>query len=449
MRVAIVGAGISGLALAYYLQKLGVAYDLFEAGDEVGGNIRTIRKAGYLLELGPNSIQSTPELEQLIQELKLETEILPARTGGSNRYVLRKGVFQKLPVSPLSLLSNKHFTWKTKYRVLKEKDVPAASSNYETVSQFVERRFGPDLADDIVNPFVSGIYAGDPDKLLMHKAFPRIKELEIKYGSVLKGLTHFKTYSRREKTFSFADGLQTLPKAIAKKLISLHTGHQVEMITRSQGKYIISCNTNGDHDSEEYDFLVLALPAVRAAELLQYTYPGMSAAMSNVTYPPMAVVHTVYNRSDVKHGLNGFGALHSKADAPFAAGSVWTSSLFDGRCRPHEVMFTTFVGGAQYPENAMQTKEQIMQGVHDELSEKYSIRTGKHVFQYVHIWQQGIPQYDMYIEDAHQMAQLLQQDGLFIAANWQAGVSVSGCIHHAKELAYKINFKRSAPTIAE
>lgn len=448
MKVAIIGAGISGLALAYYLQKLGVGYDLFEAGEEVGGNIKSIRQDGYLLELGPNAIQSTPELEELIQELKLESEVLPAPIAGKNRFVLRDGTFQKLPTSPLTLLSNKHFTWKTKYRILKEKDIPAGTSNYETVNQFVERRFGPDLTDYVVNPFVSGIYAGDPDKLLMHKAFPKIKELEVKYGSILKGLTNFKGIIKSEKTFSFVDGMQTLPNAIAEKLISLHTGHQVEMITRNQGKFIISCNTTGDHDSEEYDYLVLALPAMHAAELLQYTFPGMAAALNNIDYPPMAVVHSVYNRSDVTHDLNGFGALHPKAEAPFSAGSVWSSSLFDGRCRPHEVMFTTFVGGAQYPENALYSKEEIMQHVHDELAEKYRIKKCKPVFQHVHLWQQAIPQYDMYIEDAHELAQRLQQDGLYIAANWKAGVSVTGCIHHAKELAYKINLQRSSPSIA-
>ena len=449
MRVAIIGAGISGLALAYYLQKLGVAYDLFEAGEEVGGNIRSVRKGGYLLEFGPNSLQNTPELEQLVQELKLETEVMPARAAGANRFVVRDGSFQKLPTSPLSMLSNKYFTWKTKYRILKEKDIPVATSSYETVNQFVERRFGPDLKDYVVDPFVSGVYAGDPDKLLMHKAFPKIKELETKYGSVLKGLTQHKNKSRREKHFSFAEGMQTLPNAIAKKLISLHTGHKVEMITRSQGKYIISCNVPGDHDSEEYDLLVIALPAMQAAELLLYTFPGMSAALNNIDYPPMAVVHTVYNRADVKYVLNGFGAFHPKTEAPFAAGSVWSSSLFDGRCRPHEVMFTTFVGGAQYPENALCEKEELQQRVHHELTEKYSIRSGKPVFQHVHVWKQAIPQYDMYIEDAHELARRLQPEGLYIAANWQAGISVSGCIHHSKELAYKINLKRSSPSIAD
>ncbi len=112
-------------------------------------------------------------------------------------------------------------------------------------------------------------------------------------------------------------------------------------------------------------------------------------------------------------------------------------------------MFTTFVGGAQYPEHALCPQDEMMQRVHDELNEKYSIRAGKPVFQHVHVWHQAIPQYDMYIEDAHELAQRLEPEGLYIAANWQAGVSVSGCIHHAKELAYKINSKRATPSIAD
>jgi protoporphyrinogen/coproporphyrinogen III oxidase len=449
MRVAIIGAGISGLSLGYYLQRFGIAYDLFEASDHVGGNIKTIREGEYVLELGPNSIQYTPELEQLIQELKLEGEVLLTPAAAATKFVIRRGVFQKLPTTPLSLLSNKHFTWKTKYRVLKEKDIPAASVSYETVNQFIERRFGPDLQDYIINPFISGMYAGDPDKLLIHKAFPRIKELETKYGSVLKGLPHFNPYNRREKTFSFVKGMQTLPDAIADKLISLHTGHRVELITRVQGKYIVSCNTSGNHDTEEYDVVVLALPAMHAADLLQYTFPGMAAALNNIEYPPMAIVHTVYNRSDVKHTLHGFGALNSKADAPFAACSIWSSSLFNSRCRPHEVMFTSFIGGAQYPTHALLHPDEIMQRVHEELTEKYSIRKCKPNFQHVHLWKQSIPQFDMYIQDAHELAHLLQREGLYTAANWQAGISVSACVHHAKELAHKINLKRSAPAIAD
>lgn len=449
MRVAIIGAGISGLALAYYLQKLGIPYDLFEAGEHVGGNIRTVQEGGYLLELGPNSLQYTPELEALVRELKLEQEVIPTAQAGNHRYVLRNGTYERLPANPFSLLSNAFFSWKTKLRILKEKDVPPADIDYETITQFFERRFGPGVIEYAVNPFISGVYGGDPSKLLVHKAFPMLKEMENRYGSVLKGLMHHKPARLTHNNISFVNGMQTLPDAIADKLISLHTGHRVEMITRSQGRYIISCATTGDYDTEEYNMLVLALPALPAAELLHYTFPGMAAALQNIHYPPMAIVHSVYNRSDVSHSLDGFGALHPKAECPFAVGSVWSSSLFDGRCRPHEVLFTSFVGGAQYEQHALTNKEELVKCVHDELAESYGITAAKPVFQRLHVIEHSIPQYDLYIEDAHHMAAQLEQDGLFIAANWQAGVSVPSCIRHAKELAHKINLKRPAPSIAE
>ncbi|WP_161890347.1 protoporphyrinogen oxidase [Pontibacter russatus] len=442
MRVAIIGAGISGLALAYYLQKLGVPYDLFEAGAQVGGNIRTVKMHEYLLELGPNALQNTPELEELVRELKLEREVVHASPENDHRYVLRDGIYKRLPSSPFALMSGNFFSWKTKYRILKEKDVPPADIDYETVEQFFERRFGHDAARYTVSPFMTSLYAGDPKQLLVKKALPRLKELEMRYGSVLKGLAQQRGGFAKHRSFSFAKGMRTLPYAIADKLISLHTEHRVEMITRSQGKYVVSCASSGDYDTEEYDLLVLALPAQQAAELLHYTFPGLSAALQNINYPPMAVVHSVYNRKEVTGQLNGFGALHPQAEAAFACGSVWSSSLFDGRCRPHEVLFTTFVGGGQAPKKALKEREQLMRRVHEELAALHLISADKPNFQHVHLWKHSLPQYDIYIEDAHQLAKGLEPEGLFIAANWQAGVSVANCVHHAKELAHKINLKR-------
>jgi oxygen-dependent protoporphyrinogen oxidase len=442
MRVAIIGAGISGLALAYYLQKLGVPYDLFEAGFQVGGNIRTVKVHDYVLELGPNSLQYTPELEDIIRELKLEHEVVYTASDSNHRFVLRDGLYNKLPSSPFSLLTNDFFSRKTKYRLLKEKDVPPADIRYETVEQFFERRFGKDITDYAVSPFITGIYAGSPKELLVKKALPKLKELEMTYGSVLKGMVQQKEFLTKHKTFSFVKGMRTLPTAIADKLVSLHTEHRVEMITRNQGKYLVSCASTGDHDSEEYSLLVLALPAHQAVDLLQYTFPGMSAALQNINYPPLAVVHSVYNRKEVARHLNGSGALHPQAEAAFTSGSVWSSSIFDGRCRPHEVLFTTFVGGSQAPHNALTERTQLMKRVHEELSELHYISAEKPNFQYAHLWRHSLPQYDLYIEDAHQMAKTLEQENLYIAANWHSGVSVASCIRHAKELAHKINLKR-------
>ncbi|WP_347156401.1 protoporphyrinogen oxidase [Pontibacter chitinilyticus] len=442
MRVAIIGAGISGLALAYYLQKLGIAYDLLEASAQVGGNIQTVRVQDYLLELGPNALQGSPELDELIQELKLVQEVLPATATSSNRFMLRGGKLQPLPSSPISFIGNNFFSRKTKYRILQEREVPPAEVNNETVAQFFERRFGREVVDYAVAPYVTGVFAGDAETLLLHKALPHFKELENRYGSVLNGLLQENNPAARQETFSFVNGLRTLPEAIAEKLISLHLEHRVEVVTRSQGKYVLSCASAGDHDTREYDVLVLALPAQPAADLLQYTFPGLAAALHNINYPPVAVVHTVYQGTHVGHPLSGFGALHPRIEQPFTAGSVWTSSVFTGRCRPHEVLFTTFVGGTPYAAHAQTAPEELLQRVHQELCDTYNIQVGAPVFQHLHLWPHSLPQYDLYIEDAHELAQTLEQEALYVAASWQAGVSVSACIRHAKALAQKINSGR-------
>ncbi|MHC2991212.1 protoporphyrinogen oxidase [Pontibacter sp. HJ8] len=449
MRVAIIGAGISGLALAYYLQKRGIAYDLFEAGSQVGGNLQTLHKKGYLLELGPTTLQMSEELLELITELKLETEILPVASRSHSRYVLNKGIPQPYPSGLKSFVATSGLSREAKYRILQERHIPPAQVENETITQFFERRFGREVVDYAVDPLIAGIYGGDPDQLLIGKALPKLKELETQYGSVLEGLLQRKRKGAFQKSFSFKNGMHTLPAVLADKLISLHLEHKVEFISRSQGKFIISCASNGDHDTEEYDKLVLALPAHQAAELLHYTYPGMAAALQNINYPPLAVVHTVYNQAEVGHPLEGFGALNPKEEETFTTGSIWTSSVFDGRCRPQEVMFTSFVGGSRNVAHTQADEQQLLQQVHEELCATYTVSAKVPVFQHMHLWRHSLPQYDLYIEDAHQMAESLEEEGLFISANWQSGVSVHDCVHHAKKIAAKINSKASSRSIAE
>ena len=448
MRVAIIGAGISGLSLAYYLQRQGVAYDLFEAGSEVGGNMRTLHKNGYTFELGPNTLQMNEELLQLITELKLETELQPLTPHNNKRYVLHEGRLHPVPSCPQSFLANDLFSKEDKYRILQERKQPPAEVENETVSDFFERRFGVKQMDYLAAPLISGLYGGDPRQLLVNKAHPELKGLETEYGSVLEGMVQKKKRGVFQRAFSFRNGMSTLPQAIADKLISLHLDHKVEFITRIKGKYIISCAANGDHDNEEYDILVLALPAHQAAELIEFTYPGMSAALQNINYPPMAVVHTVYNRAEVGHPLKGFGALHPWEEQSFTSGSIWTSSLFENRCRPHEVMITSYVGGTRFAGHTQLDERALLEQVHQELRETYQIKALAPVYQHLHLWPHALPQFDLYIEDAHHMAEVLEQDGLFISANWYAGVSVPDCVSEAKAIATKINTRPSSRSIA-
>jgi oxygen-dependent protoporphyrinogen oxidase len=444
MKVGIIGGGISGLTVAHNLQKMGISYDLFEQSDFPGGNMKSLRIKDYVLEMGPNSLQMTPELQQLISELKLEKEIIKANPVSSNRYILRHGKYQKLPSSPFKILANPFFSWKAKYQILHEPFLPPNPENQrETISQFVERRFGREVLDYAVSPFVTGIYAGDPEQLLIRKTFPQLVKMEQESGSVLKGLR--KNPPKRRQIFSFKGGLQTLPMAISSKLLSLHTGYPVEMITKSHKKFIVS-TTSPDYVNVEYDILVLALPAHKATPLLEFTYPGLAAALRNVNYPPVAVIHSVYRKDQVGAPLNGFGALHPLAENQFTAGVIWNSSVFPGRCPNHEVLFTSLVGGTPAAANTRFTRAEILRRVHEELKNNFKISADRPVYQHFFLWNQAIPQSDLYIEDAQELSQILETENVFVAANWYSGVSVSDCVKRAGSVAKKIQALATAQT---
>ncbi len=436
MKVGIVGGGISGLTVAYQLQKMGIAYDLFEQTEFPGGNIKSVQVKDYTLEMGPNALAMTEELENLIQELKLQNELIESKPHASHRYILRKGRYQEFPDSPLKLAGSNFFNLKTKFRILQEplkKRIPV--NPLETVSHFFESRFGREVLDYAVAPFVTGIYAGNPDELLMAKTFTQLYSHANENGSVMKSL--LKNPPERKRLVSFKKGLQTLPQELASKLIDIHTGYPVEMITKTHGKYIVSTNSP-DYENCEYDILVLALPAHKATPLLEFTYPGLAAALRNINYPPVSIVHSVYRRNTVGFPLAGFGALHPPKEKQFTAGVIWSSSVFEGKCHEDEVLFTSLIGGSVFAENTRLPRVEILSKVHEELKRNYQITAERPVFQHFYLWSHAIPQYDLYIADAQELAQTLESENLYVAANWFSGVSVADCVKRALEVAKKI-----------
>ncbi|SMB97867.1 protoporphyrinogen oxidase [Hymenobacter roseosalivarius DSM 11622] len=438
MKVAILGGGISGLTLAFYLQKAGIAYDLFEASEALGGNLRTERRDGYLLETGPNSLQLSDELRDLLTDLHLTSEIQDTAAVSANRYILRDGRYHRLPASPPALLTSGFFSLKAKLNLLRELTRPAAPPNaQETLGGFFRRRFGSEIVDYALNPFISGIYAGDPEKLLLHKTFPKLAALEQTHGSVLRGLAKSGGAGGRRKIFSLRGGLQTLVVALTNHLTHRHPSQPVTGLTRdAAGKYQVQ-TVRGPFSDTSYDIVALALPAYAAVPLLKPLFPEAAAALAAVNYPPMAAVFTAYRRADVTHPLDGFGALHPKVEQPYAAGSIWTSSIFPDRAPADQVLFTTFVGGSQYAAQAGQLADEQKAAVHTELSRFYGIKSDP-LWQHQYYWPRAIPQFDANIVAAHVAADSLTAQGIEAVANWRAGVGVPDCVRYARQVAEKI-----------
>lgn len=438
MRIAIIGGGLTGLTLAYYLQKAGVAYDLFEASPRPGGNLLSpYAPEGYQLEAGPNSLLLSAELEELLTELGLAEAIQEAAPVSQHRYVLRGGQYRALPGSPPALLASNFFSMKTKLRLLGELlRRPAPPVPGETVGAFFARHFGPEVVQYAVNPFVAGIYAGDPAELLLSLTFPRLAALEAQHGSLLRGLAQGPKTGRR-RTVTLRGGVQTLTEALAARLDKYHAGQAVSAISRlAEGGYQLTINHQ--RAATTYSHLALALPAYAAAQLLAPHFAAAAEALAAVRYPPMTLVYSAYDRTAVAHPLAGFGALHPRVEGTYAAGAIWTSSLFPDRVPDGQVLFTSFVGGAQFARQAQEPEAAQLAAVHQELSRLYGISEAPR-WQGRYYWPQSIPQFDQHLAAARAAVAPLAAEGILAAANWQAGVSVPDCVKHARRLAEAVS----------
>jgi len=433
--IGIIGAGISGVTLAYFLEKAGVPYQLLEASDRVGGYIRSKRLGKYLFEFGPNSVLCDASTLQFIQQFIPENEIITANEVSKARYIFRNGKYRKLPASPPSLVFNSFFSWQTKFQIISEFYRKSTGTPNETLAQFFARRFNQEIVDYALNPFVTGIYAGNPDELLLEKTFPKLLEFEQEYGSILKGFIKNKS-AERKQSVTFRNGIQELPQKIAEKISHIRYNTKVRSIRKANQKFHIQT----ENDAFEFDKLVVAIPAFQFADLYENTDSNFAQNLRKLNYPAMCAVHTVLKKSQTKFQFNGFGGLNPKKEGLFSAGSIWSSSVFQERCPEDEILITSFVGGMQYAESVKLSDNEIKAKLTEELQEIYKIE-GKPVLQRLFRWQNAIPQYDKNILPIESKVKELERENLWICTNWVGGISITDRIYRAEELAQKLSNK--------
>jgi oxygen-dependent protoporphyrinogen oxidase len=431
--IGIIGAGISGLSLAWFLQKKGIPYILLEEQREAGGYIKTIEKEDCLLELGPNSILADNEILSFIEETGLKDFLVPANPVSKERYILKKGKYRKLPSTPPALLFNDFFSFKTKLSIFSEPFKPAREKDNETLSSFFMRRFGKEVVDYALSPFVSGIYAGDPDVLLLEETFPLLKEYERKYGSVIKGFIRNRT--GRKQSFTFSKGMQMFPIELSKKLKAFLPGHAVRKVEKIDGQFFIHAESTVDKKKIKCDKLVVTGPAFRL-DYLSNLYPAFCSAAAEIEYPPLAVIHSVFSRSAVGHELNGFGSLNPAVENSISSGHIWSSSVFNGRCPQDKVLFTSFAGGCINRSKAKIKETDLKELISKELKYHFNINADPD-FQHYTFFSHSIPQYNLEIKEVRELASSLENNGIFFCSNWIGGVSLSDCIKKAKILAQK------------
>ncbi len=419
--VVVIGSGISGLSTAFRLKKLGFEPVVFEKDDQIGGNIKTLSQEGYTFELGPQTVLANDEVKGFFREVGIEPIV--ASPSSKNRYIYKRGKLVPLPLNPLSFIFSPLLSLPAKLKVLREPWAPGSTKDEESVADFVRRRLGQEFLDYIVAPFISGVYAGDPEKLSVKHATRKIYELEKEFGSLIKGALKKRSLGPKGELISFEGGLFRLIENLSESL-EIRTENVVLRVRRKDDRFILDTREG----KVETRALVISSPAYTSSYLLKDLSWSASLEFDKIDYVPLVVVNV-----GVKSGYvpEGFGMLVPRKEGKRILGVIFSSKLFPGRAPEGKDLLTVYLGGATDREVIELSDERILEIVERELKEIFGIPG----FDFAHIkkWKRAIPQYTIgyqkYLDLAREMEEI--HKGLFLTGNYLSGISVADCIRYS------------------
>jgi oxygen-dependent protoporphyrinogen oxidase len=468
-QVVVIGAGIAGLVCAYRLKSLGVDTLLIESSNRVGGVMQTEMIDGYLVERGPNSSQGTEELMALVAELGLMDELVEGDPKAP-AYVYFNGQLHAVPSGAGAFIKSKLLSTGGKLRIFGEPFIgKRTSGDEESILSFARRRIGREAAERLVAPFVSGIYAGDAEKISVQAAFPRLWNLEATYGGLIRGMIARAREARRAKKtasavldkaaptrrrlVSFKHGMGVLPHTLAVKIgedlftgvadSNSRDGAQAISLRRDappSSGFVVEFNHAGNHQRIIAGQVIIATPARAAASLIASLSSELSQWLDGIDYPPLAIVYLAYDIANVRTPLDGFGFLVPPSAGMSILGCVWNSSLFAGRAPQGKALLTVFVGGARQPETARLPDAELVATAHAELQKALGIAGEPNVVSITR-WQRAIPQYNIGHRDRVQRIEglLNESPGLHLIGNYLHGVSTGDVIKEADRVARQVS----------
>jgi oxygen-dependent protoporphyrinogen oxidase len=477
--VIVIGAGISGLVCAYRLKSLGVDTLLIEKSDRPGGVIRSDLIDGCLIERGPNSTTGTADVLGLVQELGVWDELVEGDPRAP-AFIYFRGKLHGVPTGPGSLIFTRLLSIGGKLSLLGEPfRKKRASDEEESVVSFAARRVGPQIAERFVAPFVSGIYAGDSNKLSVQAAFPRLATMEREHGSLIRGAFALLAKKRKAKSdgieakkpktkrlCSFKEGMAFLPKTLAAKMgedlmmgcsgITVSAGGVSRKAAKPQrtqsgagecaidetpatARFIVSFERSGRTEQFTSDSVVIATPARAAAGLARPLSEQLGHLLEEIEYPQLAVVSLAYDESALRGPLSGFGFLAVPGQGLNILGCVYSSSLFPGRAPAGKVLVNTFVGGALNPILADLKDSELAALVHRDLVNALGARAEPRVMA-VTRYERSIPQYNLgHADRVRRIGETTASiPGFHLIGNYLHGVSTGDCLKEADRVAREV-----------
>lgn len=456
--IAIIGGGITGLTTAFRLQQKNIPVTLYEASARVGGVIETSRHEGYLAEFGPNTILDTsPKIGALIRDLGLEQRRLYADACASNRYIVRGGKPLLVPDSPLAFLMTSLFSPAAKLRLLAEPFIrPVGEDHEESLAEFVTRRIGSEFLDYAINPLVAGIYAGDPARLSVKHAFPKLYALEKRYGSLILGQilgarerkARPEVSKDRARKLSFDEGLQVLTDTLSERLTKeIQFQSPVNRFRQTSRGWVVETRAEGRLEQTEHEAVVFAGPTYRLPELQLLSDRCLSwSPLAQIHYPPVASVVLGFRREDVAHPLDGFGVLIPEVEGFKILGTLFSSSLFPGRAPEGHVTLTSYIGGDRAPELALSDPETLVNLTLKDLSVILGVK-GRPTFKHPVLFSKAIPQYEVGYGRYKDLMNDIEEkaSGFFMAGHYRNGISLSDSIVAGHDVAEKVERFLAAP----
>ncbi|KAB2034459.1 hypothetical protein ES319_D04G087600v1 [Gossypium barbadense] len=470
-RVAVIGAGASGLAAAYKLKSQGLHVTVFESEGRAGGKLRSVSREGLIWDEGANTMtESEIEVRSLFDDLGIQDkEQVPIAQ--NKRYIVRNGVPVLIPSNPLALFTSSILSAKSKFQIILEPFLWRKSEaskisdayNQESVGGFFQRHFGQEVVDYLVDPFVAGTSAGDPESLSMCHSFPELWDLEQRFGSIIVGAVKSKFSAKRtnrEETknsvkrkalrgsFSFKGGMQTLADMLCKdlskdelklksKVLSLSYSHEGKSTSEN---WSLSYASDRDKRSQgsSFDAVIMTAPVCNVKEM-KITKGGNVFPLNfipEVSYMPLSVIITAFKKENVKKPLEGFGVLipsKEQQNGLKTLGTLFSSVMFPDRAPNNLYLYTTFVGGNRNKELAKASTDELKHIVTSDLQQLLGVEGEPTFFNHFY-WSKAFPLYGRNYASVLEGIEKMERDlpGFFYAGNHKGGLSVgksiaSGC----------------------
>lgn len=448
--VVIIGAGLTGLTTAYYLEKSGKKVLLLEKSGRYGGVINTKEENGFLYETGPNTgVIGNPEVMELFEDLGESCTLEIAKSSAKRRLIWKFGSWYALPSGPVSAVATPLFSFYDKLRILKEPFREKGTYPLETVAGIIRRRLGESFLNYGIDPFISGVYAGNPETLVTKYALPKMYNLEQDYGSLIVGGIKKSRLNRKDvrnkkatkEVFSVEGGLVNLVKAIRGKLSgqALITNAENILTEKINAGYSTTFRVQDKEKRINSKFIITTTGTGSLPSLFTFINEKKLANIIQMNYARVIQVNIGYKHwTGIK--LNAFGGLVPSLEKRNILGILFTSSFFKNRAPERGALLSVFLGGTQNTEIFNLTDEQIRVLALKEVSEMLQTNNIAPDLLNISRYPKAIAQYEASSRERLLNIELIENEnpGLILAGSIRDGIGMADRIKQAKDIANQI-----------